>query len=161
MTAPDELRPAQPVPEVTLERTDRESSLIPLIQARIGAPHGWRSASRSEEEWADWLSHPLRQYWLIKVGTETAGIADLEPHSGGEMEIKTFGLLPEYVGRGLGGHALTLVIRQAWRAEPLGAESVRRVWLHTSSLDHPNALPNYERRGLRPFRTDVRQREDR
>jgi GNAT superfamily N-acetyltransferase len=102
------------------------------------------------------LSHPLRRYWFIKYGTEVAGIADFELQSGGEVEITTFGLLPEYVGRGLGGHALTLAIRQAWEVEPVGAESVRRIWLHTSTLDHPNALPNYERRGFRPFRTRMR-----
>ncbi len=76
------------------------------------------------------------------------------------MEITTFGLRPEYVGRGLGGHALTLAVRQAWLAEPVGAESLRRVWLHTSTLDQGSALPNYERRGFRPFRTRLSQRDD-
>jgi hypothetical protein len=47
---------------------------------------------------------------------------------------------------------LTLAVREAWNVEPLDADAVRRVWLHTSSLDHPNALGNYQRRGFRPYR---------
>ena len=88
-----------------------------------------------------------------------AGIADLEPQPGGDVEIATFGLLPEFVGQGLGGRALTLAVRAAWEVEPLEAEVVGRVWLHTSTLDHAGALPNYERRGFRPFKTEVRTHE--
>jgi hypothetical protein len=50
MTAPDELRAARPVPAVALERIDRTSPLIRQTQIAIGTPHGWRSASRSDEE---------------------------------------------------------------------------------------------------------------
>ncbi|GII84406.1 N-acetyltransferase [Sphaerisporangium siamense] len=155
MTSLDDLRPSPPVAGLRLERVAADSPLIPDVQARIGAPHGWRSASRTPQEWSDWLSHPLRQYWLIMDGPRVAGIADIEPHPGGDVEITTFGLLPEFVGKGLGGYALTLAIAQAWRVEPLEADAVRRVWLHTSTNDHPNALPNYTRRGLRPFRTET------
>jgi GNAT superfamily N-acetyltransferase len=76
-------------------------------------------------------------------------------HSGGEAEIVTFGLLPEFVGRGLGGFALTLGIQQAWALAP----SVKRVWLHTSTFDHPRALPNYHRRGFRTFKTEQGDRD--
>lgn len=75
-------------------------------------------------------------------------------HSGNEAEIASFGLLPEFVGKGLGGFALTLGVRQAWALAP----SVTRVWLHTSSLDHPRALANYHRRGFRTFKTEQGER---
>lgn len=143
---------------MSIEQLDSTSDLVPSTLARIGAPYGWRSSTRSEADWAEWLSHPLRQYWLITYGSETAGIGDLEPQPGGDVEIKSFGLLPQYVGQGLGGYALTLVIQQAWKVEPPDAESVRRVWLHTSTRDHPNALPNYERRGFQAYRTTVESR---
>ena len=71
-----------------------------------------------------------------------------------EVEIETFGLLPEFTGKNLGGYALTLTIERAWRLTP----SVRRVWLHTSSLDHPHALPNYHRRGFHTYKTEVGER---
>ncbi|MEV4429421.1 GNAT family N-acetyltransferase [Streptomyces sp. R-07] len=103
------------------------------------------------------LARPLRQFWLITLENETAGVASIEPQPGGDVEITTFGLLPEYIGKGLGGPALTLTIQQAWASEAVEAEAVRRVWLHTCSHDHPNALRNYQRRGLKVYRTEDQQ----
>lgn len=97
--------------------------------------------------------------WLAWVEAECAGIVELEVQSHGDVEITVFGLVPEFVGKGYGGHVLTLGTQLAWRAELPGGEATRRVWLHTSSLDHPHAQPNYERRGFRPFRTERRPRE--
>ncbi|MGC4815175.1 GNAT family N-acetyltransferase [Micromonospora sp. DT228] len=152
----EDLRPGKVVPDLRLRRVDGGLPLVRAVSAQIGAPYGWRSASRTDDEWQELeRRHPLRQYWLISLKDDTVGIADLEPHPGGDVEITTFGLLPEYVGRGLGGHALTLAIRQAWDSEAVESPAVRRVWLHTSSLDHPNALRNYQRRGLTVYRTEV------
>ncbi|MBQ1019186.1 hypothetical protein KBX71_15115 [Micromonospora sp. D93] len=100
-------------------------------------------------------SRPLRQYRFITLRDETVGVANVEPHPDGEVEITAFGLMPEHVGKGLGGHALTLTIRQAWDTEALGSPAVRRGWLHTCSLDHPNAPRNYQRRGITVYRTEV------
>ncbi len=60
-----------------------------------------------------------------------------------------FGLLPEFIGRGLGGPLLTAAVRRAW--EIPGA---RRVWLHTCTEDHPQALANYLSRGFSVFRVE-------
>jgi RimJ/RimL family protein N-acetyltransferase len=77
-------------------------------------------------------------------------VAIYDPRPGGDVEIKTFGLVQEHTGRGLGGYALTLAIRQGWDLVP----DVRRVWLHTSTADNPHALPNYHRRGFRTLKTE-------
>jgi RimJ/RimL family protein N-acetyltransferase len=116
------------------------------LHVRIGTPYQWPSASRTDEDWERWLAEPQRRYRLIEYRGEVAGAADFEPQPGGAVEITTFGLLPEFVGKGLGGYALTLVVADAWTLP-----GARRVWLHTSTLDHPNALPNYLRRGFRSF----------
>lgn len=155
MTSPDELVPAAPVPALTLAALHRDSPLISDVQAGVGAPYHWKSAYRTDEEWAVWRAErPIRSSWLLSFSGESAGIVNYDVHPGDEVEIETFGLLPEFVGRGLGGHALTLGIRQAWDLLP----TVKRIWLHTSSLDHPNALPNYRRRGLRAFRVEQGER---
>lgn len=156
MTALSQLIPAGPVPGLTLEPVDRGSPLIPGILARIGAAYGWKSASRTEREWAAWFAgHPDRTFWLLSFEGQPAGMVTCDLHPGGEAEIATFGLLPEFVGKGLGGFALTLGVQQAWALAP----SVNRVWLHTSSMDHPNALPNYHRRGFRTFKTEQGERD--
>jgi RimJ/RimL family protein N-acetyltransferase len=158
MTGPGELKPGQVVPALELRREAGLSMLARSVQTRVGAAYGWRSSTRSDREWQELAeAHPRRQYWLIRLAGEPAGIAALEPEPGGDVEIRTFGLLPEYVGQGLGGHALTLALQQAWATEPLEAEAVRRVWLHTNSNDHPSALLNYQRRGLRVYRTEVEE----
>jgi GNAT superfamily N-acetyltransferase len=156
MTDLDQLNPAAPVPGMFLEALARGSALIPDILARVGAPYGWRSAGRTGREWQVWLAEvPHRTFGLLSFAGEPAGIVAYEPHPGDEVEIKSFGLLPEFVGRGLGGYALTLAIQRAW--EP--PATVSRVWLHTSSFDHPHALPNYHRRGFRTFRTEEGERD--
>lgn len=159
MTAPGELIPALPVTGVRLTAVDATSSHLRRVHVEVGAPYGWRSSSRTDEDWTVYLADPLRRYWLVEREREgeVAGIVGLRLQPERVVEITTFGLLPEFVGRGLGGHALTLALRQAWAVEPLGGGPVARVWLHTSTRDHPNALRNYQRRGLRPYRTETRQ----
>jgi RimJ/RimL family protein N-acetyltransferase len=147
MTAADQLNPAPLVEGVTLRAVD-PGPLIRDLHLRIGTPHAWPSVTRTDEEWERWLAEPERRYRLVEYGGEVAGAADFEPQRDGDVEITTFGLLPEFVGKGLGGYALTLVVADAW-----ALPGTRRVWLHTSTLDHPNALPNYLRRGFRGFRS--------
>ncbi len=155
MTTREQFLPADPVPGLTLTPLDRDSPLVVDVQARIGAPHGWQSAVRTGDEWALWFArHPDRAFWLLAFDGEPAGLLACDVHPGDEVEIDTFGLVPEFVGRGLGGYALTLAVRQAWDLTP----TVTRVWLHTSSVDHPAALPNYHRRGFSTFKTEEGER---
>ena len=65
------------------------------------------------------------------------------------VEIAYFGIVAAEFGRGFGKHLLACAVRDAWALGP------RRVWLHTCTLDHPNALPNYKARGFTPYRTEV------
>lgn len=158
MTTPDQLRPARPADGVVLDRVDRRSPLIKSVQTRVATPHHWPTLLWSDDQWRQWLSRPGLRHWIVRFHGEAAGIVELEAQPGGEVEVVSFGLVPEYVGCGYGGHALTLGVREAWALRPVGADAVERVWLHTSSLDHSHALPNYQRRGFRPYRTETRLR---
>ena len=86
---------------------------------------------------------------MAYVSGSPAGYFELEGQPGGNVEITSFGLLPAYIGRGLGGHLLTVAIEKAWQ---MGSS---RVWLHTCSLDHPGALANYCARGFQVFREET------
>ena len=66
----------------------------------------------------------------------------------GNIEIKYFGLLSEFIGQGLGGPLLTAAIERAW-AIPM----TRRLWVHTCTSDHERALDNYLQRGFKLFKT--------
>ncbi|MFN2571940.1 MAG: GNAT family N-acetyltransferase [Gemmatimonadales bacterium] len=65
------------------------------------------------------------------------------------VEIAYFGIVAAEFGRGLGKHLLSSAVGAAWALRP------HRVWLHTCTLDHPNALPNYLKRGFVPYRTET------
>ena len=69
-----------------------------------------------------------------------------------DCEIAYFGILEEYIGKGYGGFLLSEAIR-------LGFTNSRRIWVHTCSLDHPNALENYKSRGMKIFKTEILKRK--
>lgn len=156
MTSPHQLIPGRiPTAAVTLQSVDvTELPLIRSTNDRIAAPHHWSNLEWSDQRWLDTLSSPTSRSWIARIDGNVAGLAELELESGNTVEISTFGLVPEFVGRGCGGHFLTLVTRLAWEIA-----GIHRVWLHTSSLDHPHALANYLSRGFRPFRVEYRPRE--
>jgi ribosomal protein S18 acetylase RimI-like enzyme len=152
MSSPGELRPAPvPDPAPTLERVGQcPVSFFRYLYAEVGrAFHwtdrlGWDDATVSQ-----YLADPATSLWLLSWQAAPAGYFELRAPGDGAVEIAYFGLLPEYFGRGWGGHLLTRAVESAWS---LGAS---RVWLHTCTLDHPAALPNYLRRGFRPVREET------
>ena len=106
--------------------------------------------------WVDrlpWTDADIRTYlddpgvtlWLMTVAGAPAGYFELRGDHVGGVEIVYFGLLPEFTGRGLGAHMLTVAVETAWSGNPA------RVWLHTNTMDHPFALPNYLKRGFTAF----------
>jgi GNAT superfamily N-acetyltransferase len=97
------------------------------------------------------LSQTEISIWVMTEGSETAGYFELRRCEDGSFEIAYFGLLPGFIGRGLGKYLLTEAVEQAW------AQGANRVWLHTCTLDDPAALPNYLKRGFRPFKTEQYQ----
>jgi GNAT superfamily N-acetyltransferase len=82
------------------------------------------------------------------------GFGELEAEREGDVGIVVFGLVPEFIGKGFGGAFLTRATETAWKLMSQGGGLTRRVWVQTSSGDHPHALPNYEGRGFRVFRVE-------
>jgi GNAT superfamily N-acetyltransferase len=79
------------------------------------------------------------------VGGVPAGYAELDCRHSGEIELAYFGLIPEFIGRGLGAYFLAWAVDRAWQREP------RRLWVHTCSLDHPRALATYRAIGFAEY----------
>ena len=98
------------------------------------------------EQWRAQVTRPEFGTWVGYFFGTPAGYYELEQQADGDIEIAYFGLLPQFVGKGLGGALLTSAIESAW---DWGA---KRVWVHTCSLDHPSALTNYQARGLRLYK---------
>ena len=130
-----------------------DPSLNARLYASVGADYRWVDRLRwSEDEWRRYVARPDLETWLMTDGGTPAGYFELLQQGGGEetsVEIAYFGLLPGFIGRGLGATLLAAAIRRGWELP------ASRVWLHTSSLDHRHALANYLARGFRIYRVEV------
>jgi GNAT superfamily N-acetyltransferase len=152
MTRPDQLLAARlDDPTVALDRAfECPASFFRYLYVEVGRSYHWVDRLPwSDEQIRARLADPEVSLWLLRVKGSPAGYFELERHDDGSVEIAYFGLLPEFLGRGLGKHLLTVAVETAWS---LGAS---RVWLHTCTLDDPAALPNYRTRGLRPYKEEV------
>jgi GNAT superfamily N-acetyltransferase len=120
----------------------------------------WNWTDRLEWSYADWekrLAVAGAETWVAWVSGTPAGFVQLEPREDGVVEVVYFGLLPAFIGRGLGGHLLDLGLRRAWDLADRHASlpATRRVIVETCSLDGPAALRNYLSRGFSLVRTDT------
>jgi GNAT superfamily N-acetyltransferase len=151
MLSTDDLRPA-PRPKDVLEIQELQpwTPLIRDTTLGIGRAHQWPSQRWDDQQWQTYLRAPHLRHWVALIHGVPAGLLSLNVPPGGEVEVDTFGLLPDHIGHGLGGHFLTIGVRLAWTVAP----QVSRVWLHTSSRDHCHALLNYERRGFRRYQVE-------
>ncbi len=153
---PAELRPARAV-----------GAELEMRQARIPAPElnrflytavggGWHWIDRlgwTYQQWCAYLDRLELETWVAYVSGTPAGYFELERQADGEVELAYFGLLPQFIGRGLGGLLLTSAVERAWAIGAL------RVWLHTCTLDGPSALANYQARGFRIYQTQTAEQE--
>ena len=154
MTSPEELRTdPRPVPAPRIERLGEcPISFFRYLYAEVGRAFRWTDRlGWSDERIASHLASPGVSLWLMSWEGAPAGYFELARHDDESVEIAYFGLLPEFIGRGWGKYLLTVAVSTAWDLAPRPG----RVWLHTCTLDHPAALPNYLRRGFSPVREEV------
>ena len=139
--------------EHRFERARRPSAAFArFLYTAIGGD--WHWTDRLGWSRARWDAHLQRQaceLYTLQMAGNPMGYAELERQADGNVQLVYFGLMPEAVGRGLGGGLLTYAVEHAWRPP-----ETRRVWVHTCSLDAPAARPNYQARGFSLFRTETR-----
>ena len=117
---------------------------------QVGKKHRWIDRlSWSDEKWINYISNKNLETYIICESEKLVGFFELlnNPELQ-ETEISYFGLLEEYIGKGIGGYALSVAIRKSFE------KNIKRVWLHTCTLDHPNALKNYIARGMTIFKKE-------
>lgn len=134
-----------------------------FLYQSVGSELNWADRLDStREQWDEVLRRPGSETWVLYQQGAPKGYVELVTEvveAGSEVEIFYFGLFPEATGRGLGGVLLSEALRQAWALGSRWTQlpAVSRVWLHTCSLDGPAALPNYQARGLKVYRTEVEE----
>jgi len=153
---PAVIQPRQPGTMLALLKTERISlPFYRYLYNHVGGPWRWHERRRmSDAELSAIVQHPEVDVYVLYAGGEPAGYAELDRRQTAEVELAYFGLLPGFIGRGLGPHLLHQMVDTVWRRNP------KRFWVHTCSLDHPKALQMYQRFGFVPYRQETTAIED-
>ena len=117
----------------------------------IGKKHHWVDRLVwTEKQWIDYVSDKNVKTYILKDMIDLAGYFELIHHSEkNETEIAYLGLLEEYHNQNLGSYLLSSAIKNSFK------KNTARVWVHTCSLDHKNALNNYIARGMKVFKKET------
>ena len=117
----------------------------------IGKKHHWVDRlAWTDKQWTEYISNKKIKTYVLKKNKDLAGYFELLSHNNlDEVEIAYLGLLEEYQNKKLGSYLLSQAIKKSFKY------NVNRVWLHTCSLDHKNALNNYIARGMKIFKTET------
>ena len=118
---------------------------------QIGQNHHWNDRLIwNDKKWIDYVSNPNVFTFVLKNNENIAGFFELIYHKNKfEIEIAYFGLLKGFMAKKLGGYMLTEAIKISF------SYKVKRVWVHTCSLDHKNALNNYLARGMKIYNIEI------
>ena len=122
-----------------------------FLYKQIGEKFNWTGRLLwSDQDWIKYINKSNLFTYILKVSDNIAGFFELIYHEDkSEIEIVHLGLLAEYTGKKLGGYLLSEAIKISWKFK------INRIWVHTCSLDHRNALNNYLSRGMKIFDTKV------
>ena len=132
-----------------LDPTDFQ--LNKFFYKNVGKDHKWIDRLVwSDNQWIDYVSNKNLRTFIFKKKDDLVGFFELifNPEKR-EIEIAYFGLLEEYRNKKLGSYLLSQAIKKSFE------NNIKRVWLHTCSLDHKNALNNYIARGMKIFKTET------
>ena len=141
-----------PTEEYSLNLLEPQNfQLNKFFYKNIGKKHKWIDRLVwTENQWIDYVSSKKVKTYVLKHKSDLAGFFELIFHSEeNEVEIAYFGILEEFQNKKLGSYLLSQVIQKSFKRD------IDRVWVHTCSLDHKNALNNYIARGMKIFKTET------
>jgi len=155
MRSPEALKPREfPNSLVRVkEAVVKEWRFNRFLYTLVGADWSWTDKlSWTEQQWRAYAEAENLRTLIAYHGGAISGYYELQQDESSDVEIAIFGIAPKFTGRGYGGALLTHAIRTAWQMSP------GRVWLHTCTLDHPAALPNYCARGMTIYKVETQTR---
>ena len=141
-----------PTEEYSLNLLEPQNfQLNKFFYKNIGKKHKWIDRLVwTENQWIDYVSSEKVKTYVLKYKEDLAGFFELILHSEkNEIEIAYFGILEEFQNKKLGSYLLSQAIQKSFKRD------INRVWVHTCSLDHKNALNNYIARGMKIFKTET------
>ena len=117
---------------------------------QIGKKHRWIDRlSWNEQVWRNYIDNSRVSTYVIKEKSNLAGYFEqIYNEQNNEYEIAYFGILEEFRSKKYGSYLLSNAIKSKLK------DGAKRVWVHTCSLDHENALKNYLARGMKVFKEE-------
>ena len=151
MLDPPAERPVPDQPDLSLAPIDTSDlDAYRALFRHVGQDWLWFGRLRkSEGELREILEDPAYEAFALELDGQAQGLLELDFRQPGHCELGYFGLGPGLIGRGAGRWLMAEAIRRAWRP------GVNRFWVHTCTLDSPQALMFYVRSGFTPFRQEV------
>ena len=149
---PTALPPPQPRGKVALLKCEKPPThFYRYLYDTIGEGYYWVDRKRlTPDALAEVIHDPRNQLFVLYVEGNPAGMAELDLRKPGTCNIAYFGLMPEAIGRRLGFFFLYHSVANAW------AEGITRLTVNTCTLDHPRALPLYQRLGFTAYSREER-----
>jgi GNAT superfamily N-acetyltransferase len=143
-TRPTSPTPTLPAEKIAILRAEMPTvSFYRYLYNTIGQDWlWWERRVMDDNTLAAIITDPRVEIFILYVRGVPAGYCELDTRTSGEVELVFFGLMEEFIGRGLGKYFLRWAIDQAWTHDP------DRVWVHTCTEDHANALPIYQKAGF-------------
>lgn len=115
----------------------------------------WFRRAMPEADLKAILSDPLVEIYVAYVAGVPAGFVELDRRQAGHCELAYLGLLPEFIGRGIGGWLLDWAVEAAWNGP-----GIEKIGVNTCTLDHPRALLTYQKAGFHPVRQQEKEEDD-
>jgi GNAT superfamily N-acetyltransferase len=154
LTAPQRTTPSPRDGLAVLHARQPPVAYYRFLYDAVGRDYHWLSRRKlSDEELATVIHDPLNEVHVLHIDGSPAGFAELDRRQQNEIELVQFGLMPDFIGRGLGKWFLQWSIDKAWSYEP------SRFWLHTCTLDHAAAVPTYMKAGFVQYKEEKIRRE--
>ena len=142
----------KPFNDLYLEKVNPpDFQLNKFFYKEIGKKHSWTDRLVwNDKKWIDYLENSCVNTYILKRNNELIGFFEqIFDKDKLDCEIAYFGILEEYIGKKLGGYLLSEAIKLSFN---IGS---KRIWVHTCSLDHKNALQNYLSRGMKIFKSEL------
>ena len=109
----------------------------------------WQWVSRkamSDESLEKIIRDPNVEIFVLYVGGVPAGYIELDVRKPKDIEILFYGLMKEFMGKGLGSYLLNWALAYVWNEK-----KPDRLWVHTCDLDSPKALSVYLKAGFKKY----------
>ena len=129
---------------------EKDININKFFYRQVGKDHFWRDRLLwSDKEWKKYINNKNLETGIMKLNGNLVGFYEQEFHEHrNEMELIQMGILKEYQGKKLGSYLLKYIIQNIF------SRDIERLWVHTCSLDHKNALSNYLSKGLKIFKEE-------